>query len=178
MFPFFTPWKHQKTFGQVFWCFKIFHVFRWYKTGTLTRNGLIHKQLFADVLQNICFLKFRTIHRKTHLLETVTQVFSYECCEIFKNSFFYRTPPVAASVSIINHSSVKKIKPYLIVLKTNILETIKKDCVWELLSSEPEIFSEQQFMVSVITFKRNRVKVVDFSMTNFFLLRNSQRNMG
>ena len=29
--------------------------------------------------------------------ETPAQVFSYEFCEIFKNTFFYRTPPVAAS---------------------------------------------------------------------------------
>ena len=29
--------------------------------------------------------------------ETLAQVFSYEFCEISKNSFIYRTPPVAAS---------------------------------------------------------------------------------
>ena len=29
--------------------------------------------------------------------ETLAQVFSYEFCEIFQNTFFYRTPPVAAS---------------------------------------------------------------------------------
>ena len=28
--------------------------------------------------------------------ETLAQVFSSEICEIFKNFFFYRTPPVAA----------------------------------------------------------------------------------
>ena len=32
-----------------------------------------------------------------YLKETPTQVFSCEYCEIFKNSFFYRTPLVAAS---------------------------------------------------------------------------------
>ena len=30
--------------------------------------------------------------------ETLAQVFSCEFCEISKNTFFYRTPPVAASV--------------------------------------------------------------------------------
>ena len=30
--------------------------------------------------------------------ETPTQVFSCEICDIFKNNFFYRTPPVAAPV--------------------------------------------------------------------------------
>ena len=34
------------------------------------------------------------------LLETPTQVLSREICEIFKNIFFYRTPPVAAPVYI------------------------------------------------------------------------------
>ena len=29
--------------------------------------------------------------------ETLAQVFSCEFCEIFKNTFYYRTPPVAAS---------------------------------------------------------------------------------
>ena len=33
--------------------------------------------------------------------ETVAQVFSYEFCEISRNTFFYRTPPVAASVFVI-----------------------------------------------------------------------------
>ena len=28
-----------------------------------------------------------------------TQVFFCECCEFFKSSFFYRTPPVAAFIS-------------------------------------------------------------------------------
>ena len=32
--------------------------------------------------------------------ETLTQVFSCEFCEISMNTFFYRTPPVAASVYI------------------------------------------------------------------------------
>ena len=30
--------------------------------------------------------------------ETLTQLFSCEYCRIFKNSFIYRTPPVAASI--------------------------------------------------------------------------------
>ena len=34
--------------------------------------------------------------------ETLTQVFSCEFCETFKNTFFYRTPPMAASTFPIN----------------------------------------------------------------------------
>ena len=66
------------------------------------------KQSFADVLQNSCFWKFRKFRRKKPVLEslfnkaaglkeTPTQVFSCEICEIFKNTFFYGTTPVAAS---------------------------------------------------------------------------------
>ena len=33
-----------------------------------------------------------------------TQVFSCEICEVFKNIFFYKTPPVAASVTKFWHS--------------------------------------------------------------------------
>ena len=34
--------------------------------------------------------------------ETLTQVFSCEICEIFKNTFFYRTLPVTASTGVIS----------------------------------------------------------------------------
>ena len=51
-------------------------------------------------------LKDRNIQRKTRVLEPLfykvadlkaTQVLSCESCEIFKNSYFYSNPPVAAS---------------------------------------------------------------------------------
>ena len=34
--------------------------------------------------------------------ETLAQVFSWEFCEIYKNTFYYRTPLVAAFVVLIN----------------------------------------------------------------------------
>ena len=37
--------------------------------------------------------------------ETLAQVFSCEFCEIFKNNFLYRTPPVAASVLTIHEKT-------------------------------------------------------------------------
>ena len=75
------------------------------------------KQSFADVLQNRCSLNICKFHRKTPILEFLcfnkvaglkawnfikkrcfpTEVFSCKICEIFKDTFFYRTPPVAAS---------------------------------------------------------------------------------
>ena len=40
--------------------------------------------------------------------ETLTQVLFCEICEIFKNTFFYRTPPLAASRNNIKKRHVYK----------------------------------------------------------------------
>ena len=42
--------------------------------------------------------------------ETLTQVFSCEFCEVFKNIFFYRTPLVAASVYLLWRASCNSLK--------------------------------------------------------------------
>ena len=61
----------------------------------------VQKQPYTDVLQGV---KVKLNNSKTPMLEslfnkadkeTPTQVFSCEYCEIFINSFLYRTPPVA-----------------------------------------------------------------------------------
>ena len=56
------------------------------------------KQSFADVFQNRCSQKFhkKKISQENTYVETPTQMFSCEICKIFNNTFFYRTPPVAA----------------------------------------------------------------------------------
>ena len=72
-------------------------------------------QPFANVLQNRSSCKFSDIHKKISVLEslsnnvtglmgssfikkeTSTQVFSCKYRKMFENSFFYGTPPVAAS---------------------------------------------------------------------------------
>ena len=57
------------------------------------------KKVFLKILQNsqenTC-IKARNFIKK----ETPLQVFSCKFCEIFKNTFFYRAPPVAASLKI------------------------------------------------------------------------------
>ena len=77
-------------------------------------KNLIQKHSFADVLQNRCSKNFANStgkHSCWSLLlkrlqvaalqhyqnKALTQVFSCEVCEIFQDTFFYRTPPVAAS---------------------------------------------------------------------------------
>ena len=56
--------------------------------------------------------------------ETLAQVFSCEFCEIFKNNFFKRTPPVAASVGV---SSLKEVGQNLRPLLSTIME---KNICW------------------------------------------------
>ena len=50
--------------------------------------------------ENICvgvsLIKFQTLRLATLLKKTPTQLFFSEIYKIFKNTFFYKTPPVAA----------------------------------------------------------------------------------
>ena len=51
------------------------------------------------VLQNFAKLTGKNLCWSLFLIKlTMTQMFSYEFCEFLKNTFFYRTLPVAASV--------------------------------------------------------------------------------
>ena len=67
------------------------------------RNGWEYykKHPFADVPQNMCSQKFRYIHKKRPVLESLFNRNSNTGlslhCKIFKNSFFYRIPPMVAS---------------------------------------------------------------------------------
>ena len=83
-------------------------------SGRLKYGGRLY-EIKEDFLQNRCSQKFSDIHRKTPMLDFLfnkvaaiqacnfikkkipRQVLSCEYCEIFKNSFFYRTSLVAAS---------------------------------------------------------------------------------
>ena len=61
--------------------------------------------------------------------ETLVQAFFCEICEIFKNTFFYRTPPVAASGSSLKKMFKKRLRHrcflvnVAIFLKTSLLKT-------------------------------------------------------
>ena len=50
-----------------------------------------------NLRQNLFFNKVAGATCNFIKKEALSQVFSCEFCEIFKNSFFYRTPPLAAS---------------------------------------------------------------------------------
>ena len=47
--------------------------------------------------QRLSFNKVAGLSAATLLKESLAQVFSCKICEISQNTFFYRTPPVAAS---------------------------------------------------------------------------------
>ena len=89
------------------WRFIDFHWFNFFYLSCLVFSCVYSfsqnkKQSFANVLQNRCSWKFRSIHRKTLALEslfnkiadlkagkeTPTQVLSCKYCKIFKNIFF------------------------------------------------------------------------------------------
>ena len=58
------------------------------------------KEMFLKISQDsqenasarVSFFKKKSVKK-----ETLAQMFSCEFCEIFKNNYFYRTPPVLAS---------------------------------------------------------------------------------
>ena len=70
-------------------------------------RGVLWIKVFLEILQNshentyarVSFLiKLQTLDLQLYSKETLVQVFSCEFFEIFKNTFPYRTPLVAASV--------------------------------------------------------------------------------
>ena len=68
------------------------------KLSFLTLN--IHRfpweDIFLEAVSRGCSVKFQADACSFILKKRLTQVFSFEFCEIFKNTFIYRTPPVAA----------------------------------------------------------------------------------
>ena len=65
------------------------------------------KKVLFEILKNLQENTCATVSFLIKLLknfikkEALAQVFSCEFCEIFENTFFHRTPPVAASVKLI-----------------------------------------------------------------------------
>ena len=63
-----------------------------------TKTALCKTRKFHPVYQNREEPKIAGVACNFIKKETLAQVFSFEFCEISKNTFFYRTPLVAASV--------------------------------------------------------------------------------
>ena len=64
------------------------------------------------VLQNFAKFTGKNLCWSLFLIKlTMAQVFSYEFCEILKNTFFYRTPPAAASVFTKSHFNKSQVVP-------------------------------------------------------------------
>ena len=67
-------------------------------------SSSIHRSSRPEVFWKKGILKIFTEFSGKHLCQSIfikkealAQVFSYEFCEIFKNIYFYKTPPLAAS---------------------------------------------------------------------------------
>ena len=69
------------------------------------------KQSSRGVPYERCFSKFRK-----------PKVFSCEFCEIFKNTFFYRAPPVAASEKLKAEAVVQKCSVKKVLLRNSKLQ--------------------------------------------------------
>ena len=71
------------------------------------KRNIVQKQPSADVLKNfaiftgkhLCWSLF-LIKLQAFRQETAAKVFSWECCDIFKSSFFHRPLPVNTSQDI------------------------------------------------------------------------------
>ena len=101
----FGHFSHSVTETQIkdFIFVKIF----WSKSS---RSKCSVKKVFLKISQNShentyardsFLIKLKPSAPQRYLQKTLVQVFSCEFCEISRNTFFYRTPQVAASVSII-----------------------------------------------------------------------------
>ena len=75
-------------------------IFRSSRPGVFCKKGVLEnfiKFTGKHLCQSLCnFTKKEACNFIK--IETLAQVFSCKFCEIFKNTFFYRTPLVAASV--------------------------------------------------------------------------------
>ena len=75
-------------------CLKKFLAIKNHSYGNIPKEMLCKKV----VLQNLAKFTGKNLCWGLFLIKlTMAQVFSYEFCEILKNTFFYRTPPAAAS---------------------------------------------------------------------------------
>ena len=63
---------------------------------TLNIHRFPREDIFLEAVSRGCSVKFQADACSFILKKRLTQVFSFEFCEIFKNTFIYRTPPVAA----------------------------------------------------------------------------------
>ena len=130
---FYTSWKHQKTIAVL----KNF--------ANCTR-----KHLFWSLF----LIKLQVLRSAQLLKKTPRQVFSCEICYVFKNTFFYRIPPVAAFAfltkfkkkeTLILGMSIKHNEDLLSKYSIIYLSPIQKKSVKDLpcfRSSRPEVFGK------------------------------------
>ena len=90
----------QNTSGRL-----LLYVLKKYLLCTLSKSRLVQTRhyyllYYFEVKQIEAIFRRWNFYLQLYYRETLTQVFFWEICEIFKNTFFHRTTPVAASEQI------------------------------------------------------------------------------
>ena len=124
----------------VWWHFLLhFQLYNYLAVCKSEKTICLHQKQPPEVFfKKRCSSKFHKIHSKTPVpesfsiklqawlpatllkKETLAQVFSCEFCEIFKNTFFYRIPPVAASIIHQITCETKDLSPTLFMTWRNL----------------------------------------------------------
>ena len=133
----------------------------WYSSQKYERNGEAYSEAATtDILQSRCSNNFPNFQRKTSVwslflniyLDSLVgsfQMFSCEYCDIFKNTFFYRTPPVAASAySEASQTSNVKLLAKVIIIDRNLLNLLVKGEIWNSRVTKSRCKTELRKMAS------------------------------
>ena len=90
---------------------------KWYTWKLLLRLVFLNKEYSSEVFQTLLAVPNScrgVLNERCSWKFCTPQVFSFKFCEIFKNTFFQRTPPLAASEklkadAVVRRCSVKKV---------------------------------------------------------------------
>ena len=96
-----SPWKHQASFCEYGRTFFVNPLNRSSRPVVFCEKGVLKnfaKFIEKQLCHSLFLIKLQTETCNFIKKETLAQVFSCEFCEISKNSFFHRTPLVAASI--------------------------------------------------------------------------------
>ena len=102
-----------------------------------------------DVLKNVA--KFTGKHLCESFFlnkvvsESLAQLFSYELCEIVKNTFFYRTPPVVASVCSFFVSSWLRGKRHI----QNRFKHLRQSSSWKCSMTKTSVYEINPFLTNI-----------------------------
>ena len=109
---------------------------------------MLYDKNIATFMLHLCYDKNSRQTLANHRLEacnfvnkeTLAQVFSCEFCVIYKNTFYYRTPLVAASGVLINLAILEPFSIKIAVLFNRIPMVARSDCSKYFFGAEHGIY--------------------------------------